>query len=57
MWRPKEGWNAKAEAEIKRLNDPFPQSERTYYEAGANAMHKADMEWLEKHAEIFDTDG
>lgn len=35
--RPK-GWNEIAEAEIKRLNDPLPQSERTYLEAGAQLM-------------------
>lgn len=47
-WRPKDRWNAKAEADLKRLNEliphmagqtfPSPQSPRTYYEAGASGI-------------------
>ena len=36
-WRP-ENWNSTAEAEIKRLTEPYPNSERTYFEAGTNAI-------------------
>ena len=40
-WRPKNGWNEIAESEIKRLTDPYPNSERTYFEAGASAFGEA----------------
>lgn len=52
MYRPR-NWNKLAEAEIERLGNPLPQSERTYFEAGANAMLSGLLQaLLEKKVKI-----
>lgn len=58
-WRPKEGWkNPFKRGRLilfahpdKHISEHFEAEEREFqiYEAGADAMHKADMEFIGEH--------
>ena len=43
-WRPSRGWERTAHAFTKGS----PEC-RAYYEAGANEMHRADIQWLKEN--------
>ena len=47
-WRPTDGWEHKRSEffEHNQLIPPAHQTRQKDYEAGADAMHKADVDWL-----------
>lgn len=53
-WRPKEGWENGWDTE--REYDGMA-SKAEIFEAGADAMHQADVKWLEDYVFYVDTRG
>lgn len=54
-WRPKEGWAHQRSKyfESHQPKMPYGKTRQADYEAGADAMHRADVEWLEKENEVI----